>query len=312
MTVFHRTLRGNAPGPRLLVLAGVHGDEYAPIEAVRRLMDTLDAGGLAGEVTFVPIANEPAFFRVSRTGPDDRDLARTFPGSVDGSVTEQIAFAVATHIRNADFLIDLHTGGLACRIAPLAGYTMHENAAIRDRQRLMAEAFNLPIVWATTPRLNGRSLSVARDAKIPAIYAEWGGGGGCERLAVDDYVQGCRNVMQVLGMVDQVRPASRIRYVVEDFRDDSGVLQKHYPAAIAGFFEPACDLMDRILIGDRLGTIHPVDFQEPQPVLARHDGIAIVLRAIPAVNQGDSLAVVLEATGPGEFRHESEPGLSAR
>ena len=41
----------------------------------------------------------------------------------------------------------------------------------------MARAFNLPLIWGTDASLEGRSLSVARDAAVPAIYAEYLGGG---------------------------------------------------------------------------------------------------------------------------------------
>lgn len=41
----------------------------------------------------------------------------------------------------------------------------------------MARAFGLPLIWGTDPTLPGRSLSVARDANVPAIYAEYLGGG---------------------------------------------------------------------------------------------------------------------------------------
>ena len=35
-------------------------------------------------------------------------------------------------------------------------------------QRLMARAFNLPVVWGTDGRFKGTSLSVAREAGVPA------------------------------------------------------------------------------------------------------------------------------------------------
>ncbi len=54
----------------------------------------------------------------------------------------------------------------------------------------MALAFNLPLVWGTDYRPNGRTLSVARDAKIPAIYLEFGGGTGFRTQVVDAYKAG--------------------------------------------------------------------------------------------------------------------------
>ena len=50
---------------------------------------------------------------------------------------------------------------------PLAGYMLHRDAAVLDAQRRMARAFNLPVIWGTDWRLEGRSLSAARNAGVP-------------------------------------------------------------------------------------------------------------------------------------------------
>lgn len=298
------SLAGQQPGPHLLILAGVHGDEYEPIAAVRHLATSLEAASIRGRVTLVPIVNLPAFQRMQRTGPDDLDLARTFPGKADGSITQQIAYEAADLIRSSDFLIDLHTGGLACRISPLAGYMLHPDPAVCQQQRRMARAFNLPIVWGTTPSLDGRTLSVARDALVPAIYAEWGGGGGCQPAGVEAYVQGCRNVMRELGMSDDNIPPSLVRYLVEDARSESGVLQKNYLAEAAGYFEPIVSLNQIVQAGELLGWIHSTQGEASQPIHSRQAGLVLLLRAIPATAVGDFLAVILEITEPGEVSYE--------
>jgi predicted deacylase len=74
-------------------------------------------------------------------------------------------------------------------------------ATVLDAQRRMARAFGLPLIWGTDPTLPGRSLSVARDANVPAIYAEYLGGGRLEPAGVDAYVIGCKNVMRAFGML---------------------------------------------------------------------------------------------------------------
>ena len=171
-----RTFTGQADGPHLLITGGVHGDEYEPMAAIRRLIQHFSraerdhgAAPWRGRLTFVPVVNQPAFARNRRTAEDDKDLARTCPGRADGSVTERLADALSALIRSADFYIDLHTGGTIYDIMPLAGYVLHANAAVLDQQRAMARAFNLPLIWGTNPNLTGRSLSVARDASVPAI-----------------------------------------------------------------------------------------------------------------------------------------------
>lgn len=288
-------IAGQAPGPRLLILAGIHGDEYEPIAAVRRLAQRIDGQRLCGNVTLVPVANHPAYLQRSRTGTDRLDLARTFPGRRDGQPTEQIAHALTDLIAEADYLIDLHTGGLAMQISPLVGYMLVSDSATRQAQRVMANAFGLPIVWGTSAALQGRSLSAARDANVPAIYAEWGGGGGCHPDGVDAYVQGCLQVMGTLQMTSDPLNIPQIdRLMVEDNRDTSGHLQINYPAPCAGFYEPAVALDALVVPGDTLGHLYdPLTFHSTE-ILSTQRGRLITQRVLPAVEAGDCLAVILE------------------
>src|ERR1700730_13762254 len=99
-------ITGHQPGPHLLITGGVHGDEFEPMAAIRRLSGQLRPEELRGRVTLVPVVNEPAFRLGRRTAEDGLDLARTCPGRQDGSVTEQIAFALSELIGTADYYID--------------------------------------------------------------------------------------------------------------------------------------------------------------------------------------------------------------
>ena len=51
----HR-LAGDAAGPHLLVMGGVHGDEFEPMEAVRELAREVPSRLLRGIVTLLPVA----------------------------------------------------------------------------------------------------------------------------------------------------------------------------------------------------------------------------------------------------------------
>lgn len=283
--------------PNLLILGGVHGDEFESMPAIRRLKGRLDPPLLRGCVTLVPVVNEAAFWRGQRTADDGLDLARTCPGSQEGSITQRTAHEVSQLILNADYLIDLHSGGIVMECAPLAGYMLHPDTATLEIQRRMARAFNLPVIWGTTPHLDGRTLSVARDAHIPAIYTEWMGGGCCDPDGVDRYVEGCLNVMAELGMIDRPAPELCLEHFVEDGRDNSGHMQLNYPSPFSGFFEPALRLMDRVQPGDLVGwvTDHSGSYQEE--IRSTQCGVVLALRVYSRVHEGDSLAAVLETDG---------------
>lgn len=287
------TIVGLQPGPHLLITGGVHGDEFEPMAAIRQLMTTVDAAELRGKLTLVPVVNEAAFARGSRVAEDGLDLARTCPGRADGSITEQTAHALSGLIRSADYFIDLHTGGLALSVWPLAGYMLHPDKSILEKQRAMGRAFNLPVVWGTDHRLEGRSLSVARDANVPAIYVEYLGGGGCAAAGVTAIVEGCLNVMAELSMINRPQPSSQVKHVVEDPRPGSGHMQRCHPSPADGFFEAAVELGQAINASQRVGRVVDPLGRKTQDVLAAESGRVLVLRTLPAVCKGDSLAVIL-------------------
>lgn len=292
---------GSEPGPNVLVTGGVHGDEFEPMAAIRRLIARFrDEPPLRGSVTLVPVVNEPAFHRGSRVGEDGLDLARTCPGRDDGSPTERIAFELSALIREADYYIDLHTGGTRLRVLPLVGYVLHPDPDILDKQRTMARAFCLPVIWGTDPNLEGRSLSVARDAKVPAIYAEYHGGGGCDPAGVDAYETGCLRVLAQLGIVSSAPPAEAPRWIVEDPRPGSGHMQVNHPSPCEGFFAPTVTLGQTIFEGDPIGTVTDLLGQRLEPIRANSTGIVIVLHTFARVEAGTGVAVILPTDLAGE------------
>ena len=289
-----KIITGARDGPDLLVIGGVHGDEFESMAAIRRLIAAVDPLQLRGRLICIPVVNEPAYWRGQRTAEDELDLARTCPGRPDGSITERVAHAVSAHIRASNYLIDLHSGGLVMEFYPTVGYTLHPDPKILKAQRHMARALNMPIIWGTYPHLDGRTLSVARDAKVPAIYAEWMGGGICDPAGVDAYYEGCLNVMAALDMLDREQPVSRSEHVVEDNRNNAGFVQLNYPAPFAGYFEPLVTLKARIAPGDPIGAVVAPLGDRRETVVSTQSGLVLCLRVYSRVHAGDSLATILE------------------
>ena len=106
-------LTGAADGPRLTVLAGVHGCEYAPMAAVRRWARALAQRELSGTVRAVPVLNLPSFrARTPFVVPDDgKNLNRCFPGDPAGTLAQRLAYDTFTQlIVGSDALVDVHAG----------------------------------------------------------------------------------------------------------------------------------------------------------------------------------------------------------
>lgn len=285
-------------GPRGLLIAGIHGDEYEPVMTVLQLEKRLRGALETGTLTLVPVVNQDAFLKMSRTGADAKDLARTCPGMPDGSLTDKVAFQISNLIQTSDFLVDMHTGGNVFKISPMTGYMLHPDESVLKVQREMAKAFNLPIQWGTQHEMEGRTLSVARDASKPAIYTEYGGG-GYDPAIVNELVKGCLNVLSYFGMIQQHKQENRVKYTVEDYRKGSGHLQVMYPSPRKGVFSPSVKLGDTVQRGDLLGEVADLKDGSSVSIHAEEAGLVFLLRAVPAVCEEEALAGLLPITQAG-------------
>ncbi len=110
------TYHGLAPGPRLLVLGAVHGNEVCGARAIAQLIGELDCGTLAiqrGMLTLVPVTNPLAYQLKQRMG--DRNLNRNMaPSAIPQDFEDRLANVLCPLLDAHDVLLDLHsfhTGG---------------------------------------------------------------------------------------------------------------------------------------------------------------------------------------------------------
>ncbi|MDP1680484.1 MAG: succinylglutamate desuccinylase/aspartoacylase family protein, partial [Burkholderiales bacterium] len=107
---------GLAPGPKLLVLGAVHGNEICGAKAIAQLLQDIDSGQLnieRGTLTFVPVTNPLAYQLKQRTG--DRNLNRNMaPSAIPQDFEDRIAIVLCPLLDAHEVLLDLHsfhTGG---------------------------------------------------------------------------------------------------------------------------------------------------------------------------------------------------------
>lgn len=87
-------IKGKEAGPTICITAGIHGCEFTSIMAAIRLYKILDPIKVKGQIKIIPIVNLPAFKNNTMfTCPiDNKNLNGTFPGSENGSYSEQLVF----------------------------------------------------------------------------------------------------------------------------------------------------------------------------------------------------------------------------
>jgi predicted deacylase len=104
-------IAGLAPGPKLLVLGAVHGNEVCGTQAIGRVLGEIDSGALAverGTLTMVPIVNPLAYRLKRRQG--DRNLNRNLRETADPQDFEdRVANALCPLLASHDVLLDLHS-----------------------------------------------------------------------------------------------------------------------------------------------------------------------------------------------------------
>jgi predicted deacylase len=267
-------------GPRLTVLAGVHGCEYAPMAAVRRWTRALAGRELHGSVRAVPVLNLPAFrARSPFVVPDDgKNLNRCFPGDPAGTVAERLAHGAFTQlIKGSDALVDAHAGDMVEALEPFA---LYDAGASEDRAREMAAAYGLGYVIRQAPgpdrAVGGTTSTAAAEIGIPAIIAEAGGCGLVEPAAVAAHVRGLDRVLALLGMTSDPAPDGGAPHHLGRFL--------WLRAASEGWWEPAVRPGERVAEGQVLGTVSSLDgAQVLQSVTAPAPGVPMFITSSPAV-----------------------------
>lgn len=288
-------LDGPAPGPTVVVLGAVHGDEPEGVLGAGRLTGPAGPRGLTrGRLRVVPVVNEPAFAAFARRDPaDGGDLARTFPGDPDGGPSERLAALVTRELlTGADLLVDLHTAGRLHDMPPLAGYVDDDGDSGRQG-RAAAVAFGLPLVWRHTESGPGRTLTVMHERGVPAVYAECPGGATADARWSAAYSDGVLRVLDLLGMLDGPAPAappaaSAQRHVTGGGNLDVDVLR----AAHAGLWQRAEGAVPGapVAAGQPLGALLDVRGRTLETIAAPRDGVLMLLRREAPAVAGDVVA----------------------
>lgn len=267
--------KGVREGPTLLVTAGVHGAEYASIEAANRVA-TLDPNKLSGTLVVLPVVNTLSFFARSiyLTPPDQKNLNRMFPGDPEGSFSQRLAhWLIDEFIRRADAHIDLHGGDM---IEPLIPFTIF----YRDHapSQAMAQAFGIDLLIASDSP--GTTCTEAAKAGTPSVLAEAGGQGIWLEADIERLRQGSERVMRHLGMLEGGLEPVPTRLLSEFawLRSDA-----------AGFWYPLVTAGDIVQQGQKLGQVKTLLGETVQEVTSSINGTVLFSVSSLAINKGDPL-----------------------
>ena len=276
--------RGSTPGRTLVAVAGVHGDEYEGMEAIRLVVPALDPRRMTGDVLAVLIANPYAYDARTRSAPqivDGLNLARIFPGDPNGSPSRRLAHVlldlVERHAGPDDLVLDLHSGTVDVAYATLAGFREIDGPA-RYRSEEAVRHMGLPRLWAI-PDMPGPFNAETARRGIPSVGTETTGRAGCRPEDVAAYTGVLRRLLAYLGICPD--------WPVPE-RDDSPIRTTiDLTAPETGFLRVTRQLDDNVAAGDLLGTL--IDpFGEPlSEITSPIDGTIWAARETPAIRAGE-------------------------
>jgi predicted deacylase len=272
-------IQSKAEGPVVLVQGGLHGDEINGIEIVRRLRSMLNDQIVTGTLVLVPVLNVFGFIHFSREVPDGKDVNRSFPGSVRGSLASRIAARYSQQLLpQIDWAVDLHTGGAQRFNYPQIRYSAGDQASAQ-----LAADFNAPFTLESG-LIKGSFRKHLHRLKKPVIVYEAGESMRFDEHCIQTGVNGVLRLLKKHKMLskDISVPKAKKKSVL---LSDSVWLRS--PAS--GMFLPAVENGSWVEEGQVIGSVVNTFQTKGKEVKAPHTGPVFSVNHQAVISRGDAL-----------------------
>ena len=302
-------IHGKKPGPTLFLSGAIHGDEIIGVEIIRRVLNVKSLLKLKGTLVAVPVVNIQGFISHSRYLPDRRDLNRSFPGSVKGSLTSRMANLFFNEVvAKCTHGIDLHTAAIHRDNFP----QIRANLSDPETER-MARAFNAPVI-VNSRIAKGTLRSAASKSGIPVIVYEAGEALRFDEVAIRAGVKGILSTMRELSMIPKLKPSTKKK--AEPFVAQSSTWLR---APSSGILRAIKTLGAKVEKGETLGVVSDPFGSSEVFVKSPTVGIIIGRTNIPLVNEGEALFHVAKFKNSKSlvesvevFQNEMDPATDLR
>jgi len=290
-------INGASAGPKLALVAGSHGTEYASIVALSKLAQSVDPAQLKGALVIVPLVNVASFLqKVPHLNPiDNKNMNRLYPGKPDGTQTERTSWEIGKQVvEKCDYLIDLHGGDLDENLRRYTYWADTGNPKLDAPSKGMVLAFGFDHIVIQRPRANaprppGATSAISRfaqDRGKPSITAEAGHAGTSSTEDVDALMRGCTNVMRFLKMLPgTVVPVEKPLWIA---RYSTVVSEQE------GIFYPLAVPEEYVQKGAKIGYVTNYFGQTIWDVTSPISGVVLYICAVPSMKKGDSIGYIGE------------------
>lgn len=275
--------KGAEDGKKVLVQAGVHGDEINGVRIVQDTFKNLDYQKMKGSVIGVIGPNRAGIERVSRYWTMNRDgggidYNRVQPGKETGDSAQRQAWLVWNHLYdgNIDIALDFHTQstGTAYPLFIYADYRANE-------VQTLAELFPADQI-KKDPGEPGSVETTFIEKKIPAITVEVGSPRIFEQDMYERGLAGTMNVLSHYKVIDYP-----IKNTAKTHNAYIGTKMISIKAEHGGFAEINVKIGQDVKIGD--------------VVAVQRNSFGDIIKEYKAENEGKVLAIATDVT--------REPGM---
>ena len=269
-----RIIRATQNGPNFLISGGIHGDELNGFGIVHHLMFREQLQLVSGSLILVPVINVFGFETNNRYLPDRRDLNRSFPGSINGSLASRIAHTVMHEvIQKCDYAIDCHTAAVQ-----RTNYPNIRGDLDLSGVRRLSKAFGCELI------IDGKGPvgSLRREAcKVgcQTVLLEAGEPLKIEPAVVEFGIRGVRNALIDLGMISGTKVFPPFQTLVRKTTwvraAAGGILSFHIgPGDIVEKHQPVAT--NYTIMGEKQNTL-----------LSPIDGVILGMATLPTVKPGE-------------------------
>jgi predicted deacylase len=295
-----RTIFSGGEGPRVAVVAGIHGDELEGLYVCHRLAVWVEEllrtspEALLGSIELYPAVNTLGLDTLTRGLPVfDTDLNRAFPGSAAGPLPSRLAAALMATLSGAALVVDIHASNIYLREIP----QVRINQEFDDLLVPLAQSMNLDLIWlhGSATVLETTVAHSLNSSGTPCLVVEMGVGMRITPEYCDQLVAGLLTVWKEMGVL---APHVSVPETTHSplIADDSNV---HFlNAQTSGMFIPTASHWTDVRRGELLGTIvSPFRGDTLSDVRSPVDGVLFTLREYPLVYEGSLMARVMARKG---------------
>lgn len=275
-------------GKTLTITAGVHGCEYVPILAAKKIIKLLENINLNGAVKIVPLINKSGFYNGIKqlSKEDSKNLNRCFPGDKNGTYTQKLAYLIEKEVYpETDFLIDLHAGDIDEYAFPFVFFPVAAGLKIEEKSRNGAKS--MPISLRVESRSKNGLYSHAAQCGIAGLLMEWGGLGKYSEKEVDECVDAIFHLMNHLDILQTKPFENENQFEVKNAQYIESIDQGFWYCNVTGG--------DYFKKGDILGILKNYNDTVLQEVVAIYDGQVLyssnslgVTKSYPLVAYGEN------------------------